>query len=207
METTYIAKRPGVVGGKPAIAGTRIKVSQIALGYLGAGNSIAELLRRYPHLTPAQLHSALAYFYDHPEEILQELFDELLAIRSTLPHQELQQLCDQMVPLIIEGLRFAELYDHPAQARAEPGTYLILSERTKSSLRLLKVGATEDVRAALQAYAPPSPATESSKQCSTTTSASETGAIRYAARYAPFAESQSIAELIRNWFAQLAIQE
>ncbi len=193
MAQAYIVKRPGTVGGKPTIAGTRIKVSEIVLNYLGAGNSIAEILRRYPHLTPAQLHSALAYFYDHPDEILQELFDELTAIRHTLSAQELHQLCDQLVPLILEGLRFSAIYDQPDQAREEPGAYLLLKERVKSRFQLLDVGASAKVRSALQAYSVPS--------------GMEIGTIRYAVRYAPLAESQDIAEQIRHWLRQTAIQE
>lgn len=193
MAQTYVTKHPGIVGDKPAIAGTRIKVSQIALNYLGAGNSVAEILRRYPHLTPAQVHSALAYFYDHPDEIISELFDELATIRDKLTESEMERLRDQMVPLILEGFRFSDIYNTPEQAREESGVYLLLRERTKTSFHLLDIGVAGQIRSALQRYA--------------AMPAAETVGIRYAVRYAPFPESQRIAEMIQRWLQQTASNE
>ncbi|MEX2139365.1 MAG: DUF433 domain-containing protein [Pirellulales bacterium] len=67
---------PGTCGGKPRIAGTRIKVSLIAT--LSERNRLTpdEIVEAYPHLTLAQVHAALAYYWEHRDEIEQEIRDE-----------------------------------------------------------------------------------------------------------------------------------
>lgn len=69
----YITIQKGVCGGKPVIAGTRIKVSQIAIEFEHMGWSSDEIVQAHPHLTLAQVHDALSYYYDHTEEINAEI--------------------------------------------------------------------------------------------------------------------------------------
>ena len=57
-----------IADGKPIIVGTRITVRCIA-GYYQMGMSADEILTTLPHLTPSQVHSALAYYFDHQDEI------------------------------------------------------------------------------------------------------------------------------------------
>jgi uncharacterized protein (DUF433 family) len=73
---------PGIVGGRPRVGGTRLSVALIAsLWHRGA--DAAELLDTYPDLTPAALHSALAYSYAHQDEIDANRPEHLLrALRS-----------------------------------------------------------------------------------------------------------------------------
>ena len=68
----YIESTPGVCGGKPRIAGTRIKVSLVARLY-AQGQSVDEIIEAYPHLTLAQVHAALTYYYDRQVEIEAEI--------------------------------------------------------------------------------------------------------------------------------------
>ena len=64
--------------GRALVEDTNIKVIEIAADYLAHGSSVEEMALQFPHLTPAQIHSALAYYYDH-----QALFDaELQASRA-----------------------------------------------------------------------------------------------------------------------------
>ena len=58
----------------------RIRIAQIVADHLGYGWSAEEIVRQYPHLTPAEVHAALAYYFDHREEIDAELADELTAL-------------------------------------------------------------------------------------------------------------------------------
>ena len=58
----------------------RIRVAQIAADHLGYGWSSEEIARQYPHLTLAEIHAALGYYYDHREEIDAELSEELTAL-------------------------------------------------------------------------------------------------------------------------------
>src|SRR5687767_10943008 len=71
-EYPHIVRRPGVVGGRPRIEGTRIPVWQIA-NLWNRGETAADLLEAYPRLTPAALHSALAYYFDHQTEVDAEI--------------------------------------------------------------------------------------------------------------------------------------
>ena len=68
----YITTDPGIAGGRPVIAGTRITVNCIA-AYYQLGMSVDEILDSLRHLTPSQVHSALAYYFDHMDEINAEL--------------------------------------------------------------------------------------------------------------------------------------
>jgi uncharacterized protein (DUF433 family) len=55
--------------GVPVIAGTRIKVRSLALDRIAHGWDAEEIQRHHPDLTLGQIHSALAYYYDHQEEM------------------------------------------------------------------------------------------------------------------------------------------
>jgi uncharacterized protein (DUF433 family) len=37
------------------------------------GLTVDEILREFPHLTPAQVYDALSYYYDHQDELDQEI--------------------------------------------------------------------------------------------------------------------------------------
>jgi uncharacterized protein (DUF433 family) len=76
METTtipviseHIAIRPGYCGGKPHVAGHRIKVQHIAVWHERMGMSADEIAATYPTLTLAAIYSALAYYHSHQAEI------------------------------------------------------------------------------------------------------------------------------------------
>jgi len=64
----YIGVNPEIAGGAPIIEGTRIPIRVIA-GYYQIGMSVDEILTALPHITAAQVHSALAYYFDHQEEV------------------------------------------------------------------------------------------------------------------------------------------
>jgi hypothetical protein len=55
------------------------------MDYLAHGWSAEEMCRQHPYLTPAEAHAAMAYYYDHAEEIDQEIkIDFLLILFLTL---------------------------------------------------------------------------------------------------------------------------
>ena len=68
----YITSDPGIADGAPIIESTRITVRCIA-GYYQMGMSVDEILPSLSHLTSSQVHSALAYYFDHQEEIDRDL--------------------------------------------------------------------------------------------------------------------------------------
>ena len=55
--------------GVPIIEGKGTKVIEVALDLIAHGWSAEEMHRQHPHLSLAQLHAALAYYYDHREEL------------------------------------------------------------------------------------------------------------------------------------------
>src|ERR1700680_995558 len=55
----------------------RVRVAQIAMDYVAYGWSPDEMCRQPPYLTEGEVHSAMAYFYDHRQEIDEEIRGEL----------------------------------------------------------------------------------------------------------------------------------
>jgi len=55
-------------GGSATIDGTGIRVANVAGAYVYNGYSPDEIADFYPDLTLEDIHTAIAYFYGHPEE-------------------------------------------------------------------------------------------------------------------------------------------
>jgi uncharacterized protein (DUF433 family) len=78
MEVTLnqlIKITPGVRGGKPRIAGTRMTVADIATLYLRMGQSLDLIAGKY-NLPLASVYAAMAYYYDHRDEIEQSIQED-----------------------------------------------------------------------------------------------------------------------------------
>lgn len=78
----------------PMIEGTTIKVIELVLDSKAYGWSPEEIQFQHPHLTLGQIYSALAYYWDHQDELDQEIAKRLeLAdnIRNRLGPTSLQQ--------------------------------------------------------------------------------------------------------------------
>lgn len=65
----HIESVPGKCGGKPCIKGTRIRVWDIYVASELAGKTPAEILEDYPHINIADVHAALAYYWDNRQAI------------------------------------------------------------------------------------------------------------------------------------------
>ncbi|MEL7141191.1 MAG: DUF433 domain-containing protein [Cyanobacteria bacterium J06643_4] len=73
----HIQITPDVCGGKPRIAGRRIRVQDIAIAYEHHNMTPSEIVEDYkPGITLADVHAALAYYYDHVEEIRQHIRED-----------------------------------------------------------------------------------------------------------------------------------
>jgi uncharacterized protein (DUF433 family) len=55
--------------GVPHIAGTTMKVVELVTAQIAYGWSPEELHFQFPYLTLGQIHSALAYYWDHRDEL------------------------------------------------------------------------------------------------------------------------------------------
>ncbi|MEX2317077.1 MAG: DUF433 domain-containing protein [Pirellulales bacterium] len=74
METVqHIAINPSVCGGKPCVAGTRIRVWDIHVWHNLRGQSPEQIIADFPQLSLADVHAALAYYLDHREEIQKQM--------------------------------------------------------------------------------------------------------------------------------------
>src|SRR5688572_241417 len=71
--TQHIEKTPGTCGGKARIAGTRIRVQDIYVWHELRGWRPEEIVARFPQVTVADVYAALAYYFDHPDEIAEEM--------------------------------------------------------------------------------------------------------------------------------------
>ena len=74
LDYPYITKNPEIAHGAPIIDGTRITVRTVA-GYYQMGMDVDQILATLGHLSPAQVHSALAYYFDHQDAIDADLRD------------------------------------------------------------------------------------------------------------------------------------
>ena len=93
----HIEITPGICGGKPRIAGHRITVQNIAIWHEWLGKSADEIATEYD-LTLADIHAALAYYFDYREEIDRsiaegEAFAE--ALRERTPSKVKQKLLER----------------------------------------------------------------------------------------------------------------
>lgn len=66
--TQHLEASPEVRAGKVCLAGTRISVDDIALLHLRMGRPLEEIAGSYD-LPLAALHTAMAYYYEHQDEI------------------------------------------------------------------------------------------------------------------------------------------
>ncbi len=60
MTNSRISISPDICNGRPTITGTRITVQTI-LEFLGAGDSVGDVLEEYPTLTAEDIYACLQY--------------------------------------------------------------------------------------------------------------------------------------------------
>ena len=66
----------------PIIAGTNMKVVELVLERMAYGWSPEELHFQHPYLTLGQIHSALAYYWDHQEELDRDIEERLQHVKE-----------------------------------------------------------------------------------------------------------------------------
>ncbi len=72
----HIEITPGTCGGRPRIAGHRIRVQDIVAWHENQGYTAEEIVAVYPTITLSDVYAALAYYYDHREEIRKNIEDD-----------------------------------------------------------------------------------------------------------------------------------
>jgi uncharacterized protein (DUF433 family) len=62
----------------------RVRVAMVVMDYLAHGWSPDETRRQHPYLTLAEVHAAMGYYYDHQDEIEDEIAAELEEVDRAL---------------------------------------------------------------------------------------------------------------------------
>jgi len=76
----------------PIIEGTTMKVVELALAQAAYGWSAEELNLQFPHLTLGQIYSALAYYWDHRNELdknIENRIETVNKIQKSMPVSDL----------------------------------------------------------------------------------------------------------------------
>lgn len=68
--------------GIPYLEGTTIKVVEIVLDHLAHRWDAEEIHRQHPHLALGQIHSALAYYFDHQSDLDLVIDEQLREVES-----------------------------------------------------------------------------------------------------------------------------
>ena len=96
--TEHIEITPDVCGGKPRIAGHRIKVQDIVIWHEKLGMSPDEIVSNYPSINLSDVYAALAYYHDHLEDIRQHIKEDEEYVR------QLQAKTPSLVQRKLKGL-------------------------------------------------------------------------------------------------------
>ncbi len=72
MDYPYIVKTADTCAGRPRLDGTRVRVQDVAVWSERQGWTPDQIAREF-HLSLSQVHAALAYYFDHIEEIREDL--------------------------------------------------------------------------------------------------------------------------------------
>ena len=78
----HIESRLGKCGGKPCIVGSRIRVQDIYVWHEIQGRSPVDIVGEYPELSLADVHAAIAYYFDNREQIERDIADENAAYET-----------------------------------------------------------------------------------------------------------------------------
>ena len=65
LEKQHIEVKPDVCGGKPCVAGTRIRVWDIHVWHDLRGMTPEEIVAEFPQVTVADVHASLTYYHDN----------------------------------------------------------------------------------------------------------------------------------------------
>ena len=80
--------------GIPWITGANTKVVEVVLDKMAHNSSPEEMHEQYPHLSLAQIHAALSYYYEHQAEIdaqIQKELKEVDELAASQPDSPLRQ--------------------------------------------------------------------------------------------------------------------
>lgn len=134
----HIEQRPD---GILWLRGTETRVIELARDRRAHHWDADEIQRQHPHLTLGQIHSCLAYYYDHQEEMDRFLEEEQLALAQVHLDSEAKPLSEKEWEqnLMRSGLLASRMSQqsgsvsrrdfHPIQIEGEPLSDTVIRER------------------------------------------------------------------------------
>ena len=78
----HIEVTSGVCGGRPRVAGHRIRVQDIVTWHEKEAFSPDEIVSQFPQLSLADVYAALTYYWDHRDEIEKQMRDDKESVES-----------------------------------------------------------------------------------------------------------------------------
>ena len=81
------------------IAGANTKVREVVLDKLAYGWSAEEMHFQHPHLSMAQIHAALAYYYENQDELAEEIRRDLEDVDQIFVQSEASALRSKLQSL------------------------------------------------------------------------------------------------------------
>lgn len=109
--------------GVAYIAGTKMKVAQIAVESTRLGYSPEDILDSHSHLTLEQIHAALSYYYGHKNEI-----DAFIAEQDRIVEELRAKATNQVTRAELEARRQAQLEQIPSPANPKERVCALLAK-------------------------------------------------------------------------------
>jgi uncharacterized protein (DUF433 family) len=75
LEKTHIEATPGICGGRPRIAGHRIRVQDVVI-WSEQGQSPDQIVADFPQISLADVYAALTYYHDHRDDIDRQIRED-----------------------------------------------------------------------------------------------------------------------------------
>lgn len=76
----------GVGGAKPRIMGHRIRVQDVVIWHEKLGLAPDEIVGQHPTISLADVHAALAYYWDHRDDIERAITEEQTLVEELRRH-------------------------------------------------------------------------------------------------------------------------
>jgi uncharacterized protein (DUF433 family) len=79
---------PKICSGSPVIAGTRVRIVDIAIEYEYLNCSPDEIINAHPQLKLEQIHDALSYYYEHRDELDKKIKEDKQFVERLMETQK-----------------------------------------------------------------------------------------------------------------------
>jgi uncharacterized protein (DUF433 family) len=81
-EHPYVEINPKICGGSPVVAGTRVRIVDIAIEHEYLNSSPDEIINAHPHLKLEQVHDVLSYYYENRATLDKKIQEDRQFIQS-----------------------------------------------------------------------------------------------------------------------------